>query len=126
MSRIITGVVSSDKNDKSIVITVATRKTHPIYRKQYTRNRKFMAHDEKNEAKVGDIVQIKESKPMSARKRFSLEKIVERAQAGFEETDAEADIPKEDLQKQKPEPKVKAGAAEDIKEKPAKPEKDKS
>ena len=74
----IIGVVSSNKTDKTIVIKVATRKTHPLYRKQYTVTKKFMAHDEKNEAQVGDKVEIVETKPLSARKRHTLARIVER------------------------------------------------
>ena len=78
MAKIITGVVTSDKADKTIVVTVRSRKTHPLYRKQYTVDRKFMAHDEKNEAKIGDKVSIIECRPLSARKRFTLSKIIER------------------------------------------------
>ena len=78
MARTLTGVVSSDKGDKTIVITVATRKTHPIYKKQYTINSRFMAHDEKNEAKVGDRVRIQETRPLSKTKRWRLVEIVER------------------------------------------------
>jgi len=96
MARILTGIVSSDKSDKTIVVTLRTRKTHPLYKKQYTHTTKFMAHDEKNEAHVGDRVTIKESRPTSARKRFSLEKILERGGIHFEESDATADLPKED------------------------------
>lgn len=78
MARTIIGTVSSNKNDKTIVVTVSTRKTHPLYRKQYTVSRKFMAHDEKNEAQVGDKVAIVETKPLSARKRYTLDRIVEK------------------------------------------------
>jgi small subunit ribosomal protein S17 len=78
MARTIIGVVTSNKTDKTIVITAQTRKTHPLYRKQYTVNTKFMAHDEKNEAQVGDKVSIIECRPVSARKRFTLEKILEK------------------------------------------------
>lgn len=95
MARLLTGRVASDKSSKTIVISVATRKTHPIYKKQYTRNTKFMAHDERNEAKIGDLVIIRETRPLSARKRFILDRIVEKAHAGFEETDATADVPQE-------------------------------
>lgn len=77
MAKTIQGVVSSSKADKTIVVTVQTRKTHPLYRKQYTVNTKFMAHDEKNEAQVGDKVIITECRPISARKRFTLTQIVE-------------------------------------------------
>ena len=79
MARTITGVVSSDKADKTIVITVQTRRTHPIYKKQYTVSSKFMAHDENNEAKVGDKVIISETRPLSRRKRFTLQSVVETA-----------------------------------------------
>lgn len=79
MAKTLTGVVSSDKGDKTIVVTVATRKTHPIYKKQYTSSKKFIAHDEKNEAHNGDKVVIAETRPLSARKRHTLVKVVERA-----------------------------------------------
>lgn len=95
MARILTGKVTSDKGDKTIVITVARRKTHPIYKKQYTVKTKFMAHDENNEAKIGDLVAIRETRPVSARKRFRLDKILEKAYGGFEETDAIADVPQD-------------------------------
>ena len=78
MARTIVGVVSSAKGDKTIVVTVHTRKTHPIYHKQYSVSRKFMAHDEKNQAEVGDKVSIVETRPISRRKRFSLEKVIEK------------------------------------------------
>ncbi len=96
MARTLIGVVASDKADKTIVITVAERKTHPLYKKQYTVNTKFMAHDEKNEAKVGDRVAIVESRPLSARKHFTLSKVLERSGVKFEEKDATADVPVED------------------------------
>ena len=79
MAKRLIGTVSSDKTDKTIVVTVRTRKTHPIYRKQYTVSKKFMAHDEKNDAHVGDRVAIVETRPLSARKRHQLEKVLERA-----------------------------------------------
>jgi small subunit ribosomal protein S17 len=98
MSKQMTGTVTSDKGDKTIVITVRARKTHPIYKKQYTVNTKFMAHDEKNEAKTGDLVTIVETRPISARKHFKLSKIIERAGVTFVETDATADIPAETIE----------------------------
>jgi small subunit ribosomal protein S17 len=79
MAKTIIGTVSSDKVDKTIVVTVHSRKTHPLYRKQYTMSKKFMAHDAKNEAKVGDRVEIVETRPLSARKRHMLIRIVETA-----------------------------------------------
>ncbi len=95
MAKSLTGTVTSDKSDKTIVVTVTERKTHPLYKKQYTVNTKFMAHDENNEAKLGDLVIITETRPISARKRFKLSKVVNKAGARFEETDAVADIPEE-------------------------------
>jgi small subunit ribosomal protein S17 len=78
MAKTIIGVVTSNKADKTIVITTQTRKTHPLYRKQYTVSTKFMAHDEKNEAEVGDKVVIIECRPISRRKRFTLSEIIEK------------------------------------------------
>lgn len=115
MARTIQGTVTSDKSDKTIVITVTVRKTHPIYKKQYSVNTKFMAHDEKNEAKIGDVVSIKETRPLSARKRFTLEKIVQKAHQGFKEDDATADIPTDS-----DEPKVETNNAKKSVKKEAK------
>jgi small subunit ribosomal protein S17 len=78
MAKTIIGTVSSSKVDKTIVVTVSTRKTHPLYRKQYTVSTKFMAHDEKNEAQVGDRVAITETSPISKRKRYTLDRIIEK------------------------------------------------
>jgi len=78
MAKTIVGIVSSNKTDKTIVVTTHTRKTHPLYRKQYTVTKKFMAHDEKNECQPGDKVAIVETKPLSARKRYTLETIIEK------------------------------------------------
>lgn len=79
MAKSITGVVSSAKADKTIVVTVRERKTHPLYRKQYTTTTKFMAHDEKNEAAEGDKVVIVETRPISRRKSFKLDRVIEKA-----------------------------------------------
>lgn len=98
MARYLNGTVTSDKADKTIVVTARTRKTHPIYKKQYTVNTKFIAHDEKNEARLGDQVVIVETRPMSARKRFTLDRIIERGGARFEEADAIADVVEETTQ----------------------------
>jgi small subunit ribosomal protein S17 len=78
MARRLIGIVSSNKGDKTIVVTVQTRKTHPLYRKQYMVSKKFMAHDAKNEAEPGDKVAIVETRPLSARKRHTLREIIER------------------------------------------------
>lgn len=91
MSRTITGTVSSDKVDKTIVVTVRERKTHPLYRKQYTVTKKFMAHDEKNQAHVGDKVVISETRPISRRKHFTLDQVIERA--GVSHVEATPEVP---------------------------------
>ena len=87
MAKSFTGVVASNSGDKTIVVTVQTRKTHPIYKKQYTVSTKFMAHDENNDAQVGDKVTIHETRPISRHKRFKLDKVVVRA--GVEHVEAE-------------------------------------
>lgn len=79
MAKTLQGVVSSDKPDKSIVVTIVTHKNHPIYKKRYISSKKIMAHDAKNQAKVGDKVLISQSRPISAKKRYELNKIIERA-----------------------------------------------
>ncbi len=77
--KVYTGIVVSDKMEKSIVIQVSTRQLHPLYKKYVARSKKFMAHDENNEAHIGDTVRIIESRPMSKNKAWMLEEIVERA-----------------------------------------------
>jgi small subunit ribosomal protein S17 len=84
MSKTLTGIVTSDKADKTIVITVVSRETHPIYRKQYSVSRKYIAHDEQNEANMGDRVTIKETRPISKRKAFTLLSIDERSHGSIE------------------------------------------
>ncbi|MBE6464035.1 MAG: 30S ribosomal protein S17 [Eggerthellaceae bacterium] len=73
------GVVVSAVNDKTIVVETKERKAHPIYKKMMTTTKKFHAHDELNEAGVGDTVQIMETRPLSKMKRWRLLKIVEKA-----------------------------------------------
>ncbi len=77
--RVLRGTVVSDKMDKTIVVETATRKSHPLYGKRVKYSRRFKAHDELNEAKVGDIVEIMETRPLSKDKHFRLVKIVEKA-----------------------------------------------
>ncbi len=84
MAKTLTGIVTSDKADKTIVITVTSRETHPIYGKQYTVNRKYIAHDEKNEAHEGDRVTIQETRPISKRKSFTLVSVNERSHGSIE------------------------------------------
>ena len=71
--------VVSDKMDKTITVIVETKKTHPLYGKRVKYSKKFKAHDENNEARMGDKVEIMETRPLSATKRFRLVKIVEKA-----------------------------------------------
>ncbi len=78
--RIIVGTVISTKNDKTITIEVTLSEKHPLYNKNYISTKKYRAHDEKNVAKVGDVVKIIECRPLSATKRFRLLEIVESAQ----------------------------------------------
>ena len=73
-----TGVVVSDKGDKTIVVLVTTDKKHPLYSKRVMKTKKFHAHDEENIAHEGDLVQIMECRPLSATKRFRLVKVLEK------------------------------------------------
>ncbi|NJO67731.1 MAG: 30S ribosomal protein S17 [Rhodospirillales bacterium] len=66
--RVLQGVVLSDKADKTIVVLVERRVMHPIYKKIIRRSKKYMAHDEANSCKAGDIVRIRECRPLSKRK----------------------------------------------------------
>ncbi|MDD7699866.1 MAG: 30S ribosomal protein S17 [Treponema sp.] len=73
------GIVTSDKMDKTIVVSVSTKKMDRLYKKYVTSTKKCKAHDEKNEAHIGDTVKIVESRPLSKDKCWRLESIVERA-----------------------------------------------
>lgn len=84
MAKTLHGVVTSDKRDKTITVTVTSRETHPLYGKQYTVNRKYQAHDEKNEANLGDKVTIVESRPISKTKSFALQSVDEKARGTVE------------------------------------------
>lgn len=75
----ITGIVSSDKMDKSRVIVVERRVKHPLYKKYVKKTSKFMAHDEENSSHIGDTVRITETRPLSRRKRWRLVEIIEKA-----------------------------------------------
>jgi len=77
--RVLTGIVVSDKSDKTIVVRVETLVKHPLYKKYIRRRKKFMAHDANNECGVGDKVRIIEARPLSRRKRWSLMQIMEKA-----------------------------------------------
>lgn len=73
------GIVTSEKMDKSIVVTIETKKMDRLYKKYVTRTKKYMAHDENNDAHVGDTVRIVECRPLSKNKSWRLAEIVERA-----------------------------------------------
>lgn len=73
------GLVTSNKMDKSITVAVERRLQHPIYGKFVKKTNKFMAHDEKNECQIGDLVRIEESRPLSAKKRWRLVEVLEKA-----------------------------------------------
>lgn len=72
------GTVVSDKMDKTVVVMVETLVRHPLYGKYIKRRKKYMAHDEKNECKIGDKVLIEETRPLSRRKRWRVKEILER------------------------------------------------
>ena len=74
-----TGIVKSDKMDKTIVVEITMRKLHPLYKKYVTRSKKVKAHDETNEAHIGDTVRVEECRPLSRDKHWRLVEIVERA-----------------------------------------------
>ncbi len=119
MAKRLVGIVSSDKADKTITVTVTTSKTHPIYKKQYSVSTKFLAHDENNEATTGDKVSIIETRPRSARKRFELRKIIEKPRLRDEDLKVESEeAVKEVTEKVKPAKPAKVEKAEKV-EKPA-------
>ncbi|MDQ6768259.1 MAG: 30S ribosomal protein S17 [Candidatus Eremiobacteraeota bacterium] len=73
------GRVASNKMQKTIIVVTESRRAHATYGKTVRRSRRFAAHDERNEAKVGDLVRIVETRPLSAKKRWRLVEVVERA-----------------------------------------------
>ena len=77
--RILQGTVVSDKNDKTVVVRVERRFTHPLFKKTVRRSKKYKAHDENNDCNEGDTVRIMETRPMSKSKRWRLVEILERA-----------------------------------------------
>ncbi|RME04077.1 MAG: 30S ribosomal protein S17 [Deltaproteobacteria bacterium] len=76
------GVVVSDKMDKTVVVRVDRLVKHPIYKKYIHRHKKFKAHDEENECRIGDTVQIIESRPLSKEKRWRVQQILKREELG--------------------------------------------
>jgi small subunit ribosomal protein S17 len=77
--RLLRGTVSSDKMDKTITVVVERLLQHPKYLKYLRRNKKYHAHDENNDAQVGDVVEIVECRPISKNKRWRLNSVIERA-----------------------------------------------
>ena len=75
-----TGKVVSDKMQKTVVVAIERRVPHPVYGKMVTRTKRLKAHDEQNSAKVGDVVRITETRPLSKDKRWRVVEILERAQ----------------------------------------------
>ncbi len=75
----LTGIVSSDARDKTITVKIEKYEKHPMYGKRVKKTKKFHAHDAKNEAKIGDKVLITETRPLSTTKRWTLDKILEKA-----------------------------------------------
>jgi small subunit ribosomal protein S17 len=73
------GKVVSDKMDKTVIVTLVRKVPHPLYKKYFKKTSKFVAHDEKNDAKTGDTVRIMETRPLSKTKRWRLIEVLERA-----------------------------------------------
>mgnify|MGYP002629962976 CR=1 FL=1 len=90
MTKFLTGIVTSDVRDKTITVTVTTRETHPLYKKQYTVSRKYTSHDPDNEAHVGDKVRIREVRPISKTKSFTLDLIELKSKGAVELKEEEA------------------------------------
>jgi len=78
-NRELVGKVVSDKTDKTITVLIETYKKDPLYGKRVKSSKKYAAHDEKNEAKIGDTVSITETRPLSKTKHFRLVKIIEKS-----------------------------------------------
>ncbi len=114
MAKTITGIVTSKKTDKTIVVTEHVRLTHPLYRKQYTVTKKFMAHDAKNEAQEGDKVLIGETRPLSSCKHHELLRVLEKAGVKHSEAEVPAEVaeviekaPKDEAKEETPEKESK-------------------
>ncbi len=81
MPRRLQGTIVSDKMQKTVVVAVVRQKTHPLYQKKYKATSKFKAHDEKDEYKTGDVVEITETRPMSATKRWTVSRKISAKEA---------------------------------------------
>ena len=98
MAKTLTGVVTSNAADKTITVTVTSRQTHPIYKKQYTVTRKYIAHDANNEARQSDTVRIVETRPISKRKSFVLDRIEKRSVGSVElKEEVNAEVSKDSM-----------------------------
>ncbi len=111
-----TGIVISNVNQKTIVVRVDREVSHPIYKKNYRVSKKFHAHDEKNEAEVGDVVEIIESIPLSKLKNWKLVKIISKNakvvdQPAAVESASEREL-KESVAKEKTAPKIEKAKSE--------------
>jgi len=73
-----TGLIVSDKTDKTVTVVIARSKEHPIYKKKYSVSKKYQAHDEKNEYKTGELVEIIECRPISRNKNFKVVRKIEK------------------------------------------------
>ena len=74
--KLVVGVVTSNRMNKTIVVQVVRKKSHPLYTRVVSKAKKFYAHDEKNEAHIGDVVKLEETRPLSKLKRWKLKEIV--------------------------------------------------
>ena len=81
VQRALTGRVVSDRMDKTVSVLIERRIKHPLYGKIIRRSKKYLVHDERNEAKVGDIVEIREGRPISKRKSWTMTRVVQVSQA---------------------------------------------
>ena len=120
LRRSIQGVVVSDKNDKTIGVLVETHKKHAKYGKRVKYRKKYYAHDEKNEAKIGDVVTIMETRKLSATKRWRLVSIDKTAEMSVKEAEKElkeeiltGEIAAEEVEKK---PAAEKEVAEEVKE----------
>ena len=123
LRRSIQGVVVSDKNDKTIGVLVETHKKHAKYGKRVKYRKKYYAHDEKNEAKIGDVVTIMETRKLSATKRWRLVSIDKTAEMSVKEAEKElkeeiltGEIPAEEVEKKPAAEKEEAEPAKEEKE----------
>lgn len=101
MARKLVGTVASDVQEKTIVVAVARRVTHPVYGKQYTVTKRFAAHDENNEAHIGDKVEIVETRPISKNKTFRLNRVIETGHASVELKDETEAVTKKAAKEEK-------------------------